>query len=281
MTAAIRIDPARSAPDGVDPGRPAAARIRDYLLGGKDNYEVDRVAADRLLEVAPEGRTLAGFVRKFCTGAAVFAAEAGVRQFVDIGAGIPTSPAVHEAVGTIDTAATVTYVDYDPVVIAHSHAMVGDATGVSVLEADLRDPDSLLDRLYTQAGVDFRAPVCILLIGVLDHITDDEQPATIIARLREAMAPGSYLALTQAAIESADEVIERVAGTTCGSLAETTFRSTTEVHSWLHGFEILDPGVARIQDWLGDDLPATRLVHLGAIAHRPALHGGRPVGRRR
>ncbi|MBB5916551.1 hypothetical protein BJY24_005463 [Nocardia transvalensis] len=257
----------RPAPEGVDPTRPSSARVIDYLLGGKDNYEADRLVGDRMLAVAPETRTQAWFSRQFLTGAATFAAEAGVRQFIDIGAGIPTSPSVHEAAKKFDTSAVIASVDYDPVVFAHANAMVAGVPGVTPMLADFRTPDELIERLRAEASIDFREPVALLVVGVLHFIMDDERPAEIIARFREVMAPGSYLAFTHGSVETHDDFVAAATGTN-GTMAECRWRSKSEIEAMMAGFEVLDPGIVPIQEWLGDDLPATRLVLLGGILRR-------------
>ncbi|MGW6334334.1 SAM-dependent methyltransferase [Nocardia rhamnosiphila] len=153
-------------PQGVDPHEPRSARVFDYLLGGKDNYEVDRALAHRILAVAPETRSLAWFSRKFLLHAVRTAATAGVRQFVDLGSGIPTSPNVHEVAHETHPAARVAYVDNDPVVFVHCNALMGNHPGVTALHADVRRPAELIRRLETESGIDFAAPVAILLVGV-------------------------------------------------------------------------------------------------------------------
>ncbi|WP_084526198.1 SAM-dependent methyltransferase [Nocardia vaccinii] len=259
----------RPAPAGIDPTKPNAARIYDYLLGGKDNYTADRAVAKRMLEVAPENRTLAWFSRKFLTGAARSAAEAGVRQFIDIGAGIPTSPSVYETVVEVDPEVRVASVDYDPVVYVHANAITAGQAGVTPMLADFREPVDLIARLRTEAGIDFDQPVALLTVGVLHFIMDHEQPAEILARFSEVMAPGSYLAFTHGSPETDDEFVDRTASDTEGSTAQFVFRSKSEVEKLLDGFDILDPGIVTIQEWLADNLPPTRLVILAGIGRKP------------
>ncbi|MBY8855466.1 SAM-dependent methyltransferase [Nocardia sp. CA2R105] len=260
----------RPAPEGIDPTKPNTARMFDYLLGGKDNYKADREAALRLLEIAPETRTLAWFSRRFLTGAAELAAQAGVRQFLDIGAGIPTSPSVYETVSAVDPDVRVASVDFDPVVYRHTDAMVGSTPAVTAMLGDFRHPDDLIERLRTEAGIDFDRPVALLLVGILHFVMDDERPAELIARFREVMAPGSYLVFTHGSTDSDDELIGRTARATDGTTAQCAYRSRSEVEKLFDGFEMLDPGVAPIQQWIGNDLPPTTLVMLGGVCHIPA-----------
>ncbi|MQY26561.1 SAM-dependent methyltransferase [Nocardia aurantia] len=258
----------RPPPQGVDPTQPNAARVYDYLLGGKDNYAVDRAVAERMLAVAPENRTVAWFSRKFLTGATTLAAEAGVRQFVDMGAGIPTSPSVHETAMKIDSEVRVASVDYDPVVYTHANAMLYGLSAVTPMLGDFRDPAKLIPRLRDEARLDFDRPIALLVVGVLHFVMEDEGPAEIIARFREAMAPGSYVAFTHGGTESDAAFIEQTRADTTGSTAQFAFRSRSEVAALFDGFELIAPGVVPIQEWLGDDLPPTRLVLLGGIGRK-------------
>jgi O-methyltransferase involved in polyketide biosynthesis len=243
--------------------------VYDYLLGGKDNYEVDRIVAERMLAVAPDNRLLAWFSRQFLTGATKLAAEAGIRQFIDIGAGIPTSPSVHETAMTVDPQVRVASVDYDPAVYAHANAMLADQPGVTPILADFREPGDIIHRARTEAGIDFDRPVALLIVGVLHFVMDEEHPAEIIALFDEVMAPGSYVAFTHGSVDSDEKFMRQAAADTSGSTAQFIFRSRSQVQALFDGFEMLDPGVVPIQHWLADDLPETRLVILGGICRKP------------
>ncbi|RDI69248.1 SAM-dependent methyltransferase [Nocardia pseudobrasiliensis] len=259
----------RPAPEGVDPSTPNVARVYDYMLGGKDNYEVDRQVAQRMLKVAPDTRLTAWFCRQFLIKITEIAAEAGVDQYVDLGAGIPTSPAVHEVARKYDADARVAFVDYDPVVYAHANAMLAGEVGVTPMLADVRRIDDLIARLPAEAGIDFARPVAIVIVGVLHYIMDDEGPAEIIARLREAMAPGSYLGVTHASVDTSRAFVDQVDSVTAGSTAQCRYRTADEVTELLDGFDILAPGIVPLQNWLDDELPATGLVLLGGVCRRP------------
>ena len=258
----------RPAPEGIDPTKPNAARIHDFLLGGKDNYAADRAVAERMLALVPDSRTVAWFGRQFLTGAATLAAEAGIRQFIDIGAGIPTTPSLHETLTAIAPDARVVYLDYDPVVYAHANAFYTSVPGVTPMLADFRDPNhTLLARLRTEAGIDFDLPIALLLIGVLDYITEAENPRECLNRFAEVMAPGSYVAFTHAATHSDDTFIRQLRRDTYGSTAQCVFRSARDLQELFDGFELLAPGIVPVQDWLADDLPTSRWVVLGGIGH--------------
>lgn len=258
----------RPAPEGVDPTKPNAARVYNYLLGGKDNYEADRAVALRMLSIAPDNRLLATFSRAFLTGSAKMAAEAGIRQFVDIGSGIPASPSVYETVMAVDPESKVASIDYDPVVFAHTNAMFCDLPNVTPMLGDFRDPGDLIARLPTEAGIDLSQPIAILLVGVLHFVLEDEKPAETMSRFHEVMAPGSYVAFTHGATESDKTWVQQTVTDTVGSTAQFVFRSRADVATIFKGFDMLEPGVVPVQHWIGDDLPETRMVVLGGICRK-------------
>ncbi|QIS15672.1 SAM-dependent methyltransferase [Nocardia arthritidis] len=256
-------------PAGVDPTKPNAARLYNYLLGGKDNYEVDQVVANRMLAIAPDTKTMAWFSRQFLLKAVQMAAEDGIRQFIDIGAGIPISPNVHEVAQKIQPSALVASVDYDSVVYVHTNAMLSGAAGVTPILADIRHPEDIIERCRVEAGIDWDKPVAILIVGVLHFVMDDEGPAEIFSELRDAMAPGSYLAFTHGWDESAKEFIDQSATDLDGSSSQARFRSRAQVAAFCEGFEIVDPGLVSVQEWLDDDLPVTRLAILAGVCRKP------------
>ncbi|MFI5718613.1 SAM-dependent methyltransferase [Nocardia sp. NPDC051750] len=255
-------------PEGVAPQEPRSARVFDYLLGGKDNYDVDREFAHRILQVAPETRSLAWFSRNFLLEAVRIAGATGVRQFIDLGSGIPTSPNVHEVAHETDPTARVAYVDNDPVVFVHCNALMGNHPAVTALHADVRHADRLLELLESESGIDFTQPVAITMVGVLHFVMDDEHPAELVARYRDAMAPGSYLAFTHGADISHPEIIARTSQDAMNTSAQVRYRSLDQVTSFLDGFENLEPGVVPLQQWLADDLPETKLVLYGAVGRK-------------
>ncbi|RDI58993.1 S-adenosyl methyltransferase [Nocardia pseudobrasiliensis] len=254
---------------GVDASKPNAARVYDYVLGGGDNYAVDRAFAEEMLTIAPDNRALARYSRQFLLQAVALAADAGVRQFIDLGAGIPNSPNVHEVAQKIDPSARVVSIDYDPVVYAYANAYLSGAPGVTSMLADVRDPDDIIDRLREQALIDFDQPVAILLVGVLHFVMDDEHPAEIIARLRSVMVSGSYLVFTHVSDESDHAFISQSKVHTAGSSAQGAFRSRAEMASYFDGFEFLAPGLVPVQHWLDSEAPATKVVILGGVCRMP------------
>ncbi|MBL1074677.1 SAM-dependent methyltransferase [Nocardia sp. 2] len=256
-------------PVGVDPSKPNAARVFNYLLGGKDNYEVDQMVAHRMLAVDPATRTLAWFSRQFLLHGVRMAAEQGIRQFIDIGAGIPITPDVHEVAREIEPAARVVSIDYDPVVHAHANALLAGTPGVTSMLADVRAPVEMIVRLRSDHAIDFSQPVAVLIVGVLHFVMDDEDPYGIIARFRDVMAPGSLLVYTQAGSTTAPEFMARTGMDTDNSPAQVAYRTQEQAARFLDGFEVVGPGVTPIQQWLGDDLPETKLVLFGGIGRKP------------
>ncbi|MEV4128707.1 SAM-dependent methyltransferase [Nocardia sp. NPDC049707] len=257
------------APAGVDPSKPNAARVYNYMLGGKDNYTVDQRVAERMLAVAPDTKTTAWFSRKFLLRAVEDAAVAGIRQFIDIGAGIPIAPNVHQVAQKVDPSARVAMVDYDPVVYVHTNALLSSTSGVTAILGDIRRPDEIIEKAKTEGQIDFDKPVAILIVGVLHFVMDDERPAEIIARLRDAMAPGSILAFTHGSADTIPEFVARSTGDTDGSSAQVRFRTPEMVAAYLDGFEVVEPGLVPVQEWLGNDLPPTKLVILGGVGRKP------------
>jgi len=255
---------------GLDPAQPAAARIYDYLLGGKDNYEVDRAAAEQVLAVAPDQRRLARANRAFAIRATRVLAAAGVRQFLDLGTGFPTSPSVHEAARQVDPAARVVYVDHDPVVYAHNAALLASDDRVAAVQADIRQPAAILSHPEVTRLIDFAAPVGVLCVAVLHLVPDSEQPAGIVAQYRDAMSPGSFLVLSQFASESNPEAMAELRAVAAGTPVQTYFRPRAAIQAFFAGFELLEPGLTWVEEWRPDSIAApTRLRIAGAVGRKP------------
>ncbi|MBO0807318.1 MAG: SAM-dependent methyltransferase [Actinobacteria bacterium] len=227
------------------------ARVYDYWLGGKDNFAADREAAEQVIAARPtiirDIRANRAFLRR---AAAYLADEAGVRQFLDIGTGIPTSPNVHEVVQAIAPGAAIVYVDNDPIVLAHARALLtSSAEGrTAYIDADLRDPDRIL--LEAAETLDFTRPVAVQLVGILHLISDEEDPYGIAAQLMAAMPAGSYLAVSHPASDVHAEVVAEGARRYNQSVATPqTRRSFAEVSRFLAGMEVVEPGVVQCHRW--------------------------------
>ncbi|QLY28964.1 SAM-dependent methyltransferase [Nocardia huaxiensis] len=258
-----------TSPKGFDPRKSTSARVLNHLLGGKDAFGVDQKLADDMMSLAPDTKTMAWFSRQFLTGSARLAAQNGVRQFLDMGAGMPIEPTVHDTVQAIHPDGRVAYVDHDPVVVTHWEGLYSGIPGVAAILGDLCDPDAILDEAQERALVNFAEPVAVLLVGVLPFIADADDPAWIVSRLRDRMAPGSYIAITQSSLTSDPEFIRQVTAATSVSAHPIVWRSAEQVSEFLAGFEVLEPGVTTIQDWLAPDLPQTGLVTYGVIGRKP------------
>ncbi|MGW0661021.1 SAM-dependent methyltransferase [Streptodolium elevatio] len=237
-------------PQGIDTSVAHPARMYDYYLDGKNNFAVDRAAADRILDAAPEARLVVQAGRQFLRRAVRFAAERGMTQFLDIGTGLPTEGSVHEVAQAIRPETRVAYVDNDPVVLAHARALMpGDPRGrVTYTQADAREPDKVIGAADVGEVVDFDQPVVVVLAMLLHFIRDEEDPAGIVARLREAMAPGSMLIVSHVTYRSeelkhlAEEVYER-------TNSPVVPRTREEIAALLDGFDLVDPGLVRIPLW--------------------------------
>jgi hypothetical protein len=254
---------------GNDSARPAAARIYDYLLGGKDNYAVDRTAAERVLAAAPDQRQLARANRAFAIRAVGALASAGIRQFVDLGTGFPTSPSVHEAARQADPGARVVYVDYDPLVHVHNAALLAQDEQVVSVRADIRQPETVLDHPDVTRLIDFGQPVGVLCVAVLHLVPDAEDPGGIVARFRDRMCAGSYLALSQFASDSDAEAMAELRAVAAGTAVETYFRPRDAILRFFDGFSLVPPGLTDVEKWRQDGAAPTRLKIAGAVGRKP------------
>jgi hypothetical protein len=236
---------------------PNAARIYDYLLGGKDNYQADRDAAARLLAVLPGSARACRDNRDFLQRAVRYLAGTGVRQFIDIGSGLPTAGNVHQVAQEADPGARVAYVDYDPVVLAHARALLATSPAVAVIDGDLRKPGEILAHPDLNKLIDFSQPVAVLLMAVLHFLTDDEHPHEVIQEITADLAPRSYLALTHV---TADHVPAGAAATAqrvyASASAPVIPRTRAEVTRLLDGLELVEPGVCDVSAWRPESPPA-------------------------
>jgi hypothetical protein len=227
------------------------ARIYDYWLGGKDNYAADRKAAEEAIAAYPGVATGARANRQFLARAVRYlAGEAGIRQFLDIGTGIPTANNTHEVAQSVAADSRVVYVDYDPVVLAHARALLAsnDEGVTDYLDADLRDTESILDQ--ASRTLDFSRPVAIMLIAVLHAIRDGDDPYQVVTKLIEAVPPGSSLTVSHPASDIDPEKIAE-ATTRLNRLSHQNFtlRGHADVTRFFDGLELVEPGVVRVEEW--------------------------------
>lgn len=264
----------------IDTSRPHPARRYNYWLGGKDHYAVDRESGDQIAEAFPTIRTAARENRRFLHRAVAYlAAEAGIRQFLDIGTGFPVSPNVHELAQVIEPTARVVYVDNDPLVVVHARAlMVSEPEGeVDYIQADLRDPDTILADPALKGTLDLTQPVALLLVAVLHFLDDHDDPYGVVARLVEALPPGSFVALSHFSFDPLPaDTVERLTALTAPGAGHGTFRPRTrdEISRFLYGLTVVDPGLVPITKWRPDRAPKPKAsvedtAVYGAVARLP------------
>ncbi|WP_430499385.1 SAM-dependent methyltransferase [Micromonospora trifolii] len=242
--------------------RPNVARMYDYFLGGSHNFPADRAAADRVLEIFPETGVAAQTNRHFLRRAVRYAAEQGVRQFLDIGAGLPTQDAVHEVVRAVAPDARVVYVDYDEVAVGHARQLLTGVPGTAVVQGDLRRPDELLAHPDVRATLDLDQPVAVLLLAVLHFVPDHDDPWAAIARLRAATAPGSHLVLSHLTLDGIPpELAERGQAVYRNSSAPLVPRTRAETARFFAGYDLVEPGLVATTRWRPDGEPETVDAH--------------------
>ncbi|MEU6720207.1 SAM-dependent methyltransferase [Nonomuraea sp. NPDC046802] len=247
---------------GVDPNTPSIARVYDFFLNGKDNFAADRELAEQVLKVAPNARATARANRNFLVRATESVAKAGIKQFVDAGTGVPTSPNVHEVAQRINPDARVAYIDNDPIVLVHARALLaGVRSDVVAIEGDLREATAVLDHPHLRAHVDFAQPVAFLLVAMLHLLTDEDGPDLLVKAIRERMAPGSYLILSHlwddpegVARAGAEKYADRRAS------APVVPRTTEQILRFFDGFELVEPGLVHLDEWR----PTEGMINAGA-----------------
>jgi hypothetical protein len=270
------------APSGVDTTKPSVARVYDFMLGGKDNFEIDRQVAQAAIKIAPDARQAARSNRDFLARIVRYlAVEAGIRQFLDIGSGLPTQGNVHEIAQAAAPGCRVVYVDNDPIVLVHGRALLAVDASTTVIEADIRRPEQILDHPETKQLIDFDEPVGLLLFGILHHLADAENPGGISAGIMERLAPGSHVAIShfhnpmdehpevsQQAFEA-----ERLFNDTMGT---GRWRTREEILAFFDGLELIEPGLVPLPEWRPDpasdahrDLGITYHTFAGGLGRKP------------
>lgn len=230
------------------------ARVYDYWLGGKDNFAADRAAGEQAIAAYPDIVFSVRANRAFLARTVRYlAGQAGIRQFLDIGTGIPTANNTHEVAQSVVPDARVVYVDNDPVVLAHARALlVSDPQGhTNYIDADLRDTEAILHE--AAKTLDFSRPVAIMLMAILQHLGDEDDPYAIVAKLLDAVPAGSYLSLSHPAADIEAEAMGQMAERLNKMMAEkVTFRGQAEVARFFDGLELIEPGMVRVQQWRPD-----------------------------
>lgn len=229
------------------------ARMYDYYLGGKTHFAADRKAAEQVLTLLPEGKDMAIANRAFLGRVVRFLTRNGISQFLDIGTGIPSPGSTGEIIHEINPSARVVYVDNDPIVIAHTRALLSDSGQVGVVHADLRDPEGLLGNPGVRNLLDFGKPIAVLLVAVLHFIRDREEPHRMVRTLRDAMPPGSYLAISHG---TQDFNPERAMAATHGydeATAPFVLRTREEIARFFDGLQTVEPGLVQLPFWRPED----------------------------
>ena len=243
------------APPGVDTNTPSLARLYDYYLGGMHNFPVDREAAEKIRSALPELEDAAWVNRGFL-GRAVrwLAAERGIRQFIDVGAGLPTQNNTHEVVHKVAPDARVVYVDNDPEVAAYARPLLRDVPTSAVITGDLRDPDGVLGHPETRRLIDFAEPVALLIVAVVHFVADESDPWGIVARYRDALAPGSYLALSHGTADNQPpRPVQAIRDAYANAKENVYFRTKSDVTRLFAGWDLVPPyeGAEPAVTWIG------------------------------
>jgi S-adenosyl methyltransferase len=242
-------------PTGIDFSKPTVARVYDYLLGGHDNFAADRTAADALNAKYNGGATEVCVSNRRALQRAVryLATEAGIRQFIDIGSGLPTQENVHEIAHHLDPTARVVYVDKDPIVLAHGRALLADNQTTSVAQADAADPDSILDAPETRQLIDFDKPWAVLMASVLHHLADHEDPVGVTRRLIARMPSGSYLFTVNLLREDHPQADAQLEADVVSRVGSGFIRTWDQIRRYYEGLEMVEPGLVYANDWRPTD----------------------------
>jgi O-methyltransferase involved in polyketide biosynthesis len=244
---------------GIDATVPNVARIYDYWLGGKDNFAVDREMAEAILRQAPDGRGTAPANRRFLGRAVEFLAKAGIRQFLDLGAGLPSQNNVHEVAQRVCRDARVVYVDNDPVVLAHARALLATDESTVVVGEDIREPERILADPTVQRMIDFSQPVAVLFLGVLHFVTEEQDPWGIVSAMTEPLATGSYLAVSHGTLKDRPaELIAELEKKYQDASSPAVLRDRDAITRFFDGFELVDPGVVPLTEWRSDEVERAR-----------------------
>lgn len=257
-------------------GRASVARMYDAALGGKDHYQVDLDANEALMAVSPQIVNEARSNRAFLGRVVRFLAqEAGIRQFLDLGSGLPTQNNVHQVAQRVDPAARVVYVDNDPVVLAHGHALLADNDSTTVITADMREPQNILAHPGLLDHLDLSQPTAVLFVSVLHCVADEAEPARSVSTLLEALPAGSYLALSH--LVSDDEAAATAFTDTVRAHADWgRVRTPEETRAFFRGLDLVEPGLVDVRDWRADangdsaaDEPTADVWEYGGVGRKP------------
>jgi len=239
--------------DEIDLSRPSASRVYDFYLGGFHNFNSDREMAEQAIKDWPDLPLIMRSNRAFLRRAVGYLVRSGVRQFLDIGSGIPTVGNVHEVAQELAPDAKIVYVDLDPVAVAHSRAILADNPNATILSGDFRKPDDIMAELAESHLLDVDQPIALLLVALLHFVGDQDEPAGKIATFRDTLAPGSYLAISHATHElHPPEVTAFHRNLYRQTATPMTMRGRAQVEELFAGFELVEPGVTLSEQWHPD-----------------------------
>jgi hypothetical protein len=259
----------------INPGLAHPARVYDYMLGGKDNFAADRALADAVSAAMPLAPFMARANRAFLGRAVRYLAkEAGIRQFLDIGTGIPTAGNTHEVAQALAPESRVVYVDNDPIVLVHARALMSSnaAGATAFIQADLREPDKILADPALHGTLDLGEPVALMLVAILMYLRDEENPRSIVSALLDALPSGSCLTISHPSADfSPEEAADAVAASERSGISFTP-RTQAEVAAFFAGLELVDPGIVPVLAWRPDGAaPADprAVYYYGAMGRKP------------
>ncbi|MHB9858178.1 SAM-dependent methyltransferase [Streptomyces sp. YIM S03343] len=264
-----------STPPVIDTSRPHPARMYDWFLGGKDNYPVDEAMGCQVLAVEPSAPLIAKVNRAFMRRATRWAADQGIRQFLDIGTGIPTEPNLHQVAQRVAPESRVVYVDNDPIVLAHAAALLrGSSEGaLDYIQAHAQDTATILER--AAKTLDFDRPVALSLVALLHFLTDDDGAHDVVEHLLAALAPGSCLTISHITADFLPDQAEQVSGMYNANAIHLTPRTKAEFARFFEGLDFVEPGISPAQAWrpeLGEPVPGQEDIVTGnyvAVARKP------------
>jgi hypothetical protein len=260
---------------GVDPDHANAARVYDYLLGGTHNFTVDQDVARNMTALDPRMRDVAKANRAFLGRAVRFLADAGIRQFLDIGSGVPTQGNVHEVARAVAPESRVVYVDIDPVAVAHSKAILDGDDKATIIEADVREPEVILGHPEVGRLIDFTQPVGLLLVTVLHFIRDEDNPGDLVKRLSRPLVSGSYLTISHVTLDNQPaSVVQAMRRLYRQMTAPPNLRGQAGIRGFFDGFDLVEPGLVFLPQWRPDgpapfcDQPELSWNYAG-VGHKP------------
>ncbi len=234
---------------GIDPCQASPGRLNDYMLGGKDNFAADRELVEQLKANAPQLQWIVRENRAFMERAVRYCAEQGIRQFIDLGSGLPSTDNVHDIAMRVDPACRVVYMDKDPMVVVHAQALLADGTAIAAIRGDVRKPEEVLGHDDVRGLIDFSRPVAVVMVSILQYVADGDDPAGLVVRYLDAVAPGSYLVVSHATHEVFPEAAARAEELLRQAALPLVTRTKDEVAAFFAGLELVEPGLVFTAEW--------------------------------